>query len=218
MTKKTATKTIKVLLADDHPIVMSGCEATLGDYDIRVVGKARTPEQAVQLFAELAPDVVVLDVKFGTARTGFDAAAQILRADAGAKIVFWSQCEQSSLIKEAYRLGARAFVTKLSDPATLAAAITQAHAGELFLPPEIAQRLANLSIRGDDSPKALLQERELEVFRLMAKGYTAQEIATELGLALRTITTVTQTVRDKLGVQRAADLTLLAVRYSIIEV
>ena len=214
----TETKpAIKVLLADDHPIVMSGCQATLSSLGIDTIGQAKTPTDAVRMYSELKPDVLVLDVKFGQAQTGFDAAKGILKADAAAKIVFWSQCDQDSVIKEAYRIGGHAYVTKVADPAELAAAIASAYAGHMYFHPAIAERLASLSVRGDKSPQVVLDERELEVFKLMAQGMTNTEIATKLHLAPRTISTISQTIKDKIGVHRPADITLMAVRHAIIE-
>lgn len=214
----TESKTaIKVLLADDHPIVMSGCQASLSSLGIDTIGQAKTPADAIRMYAELRPDVLVLDVKFGQSQTGFDAAKGILKADAAAKIVFWSQCDQDSVIKEAYRVGGFAYVTKVADPAELAAAITSAHGGHMYFHPAIAERLASLSVRGDKSPQVLLDERELEVFKLMAQGLTNLEIANHLHLATRTISSISQTIKDKLGVQRPADITLMAVRHAIIE-
>lgn len=214
----TETKpAIRVLLADDHPIVMSGCQAALSSLGISTIGQAKTPADAVRMYAELKPDVLVLDVKFGQAQTGFDAAKDILKADPTAKIVFWSQCDQDSVIKEAYRIGGHAYVTKVADPAELATAITSSHGGRMYFHPAIAERLASLSVRGDKSPQVVLDERELEVFKLMAQGMTNLEIAAQLHLAPRTISTISQTIKDKLGVHRPADITLMAVRHAIIE-
>lgn len=209
--------TIKVLLADDHPIVMSGCQASLSSLGITTIGQAKTPADAVRLYAELKPDVIVLDLKFGLAQTGFDAAKDILKSDPSAKIVFWSQGDQDNVIKEAYRIGAHAYVMKVADPADLAAAITNAHEGHMYFHPTIAERLASLSVRGDKSPQVVLDERELEVFKRMAQGMTNMEIAAQLHLAPRIISTISQTIKDKLGVHRPADITLMAVRHAIIE-
>lgn len=208
---------IQVLLADDHPIVMSGCEVVLSSLGIATIGQARTPTDAVRMYADLKPDVLVLDVKFGQAQTGFDAAKDILKADPKAKIVFWSQCDQDNVVREAYRIGGHAYVTKVADPAELAAAITSAYEGHMYFHPVIAERLARLSVRGDKSPQVMLDERELEVFKLIAQGMTNLELAAQLHLAPRTISTISQTIKDKLGVHRPADITLMAVRHAIIE-
>jgi two-component system invasion response regulator UvrY len=169
------------------------------------------------MYAELKPDVVVLDVKFGQAKTGFDAAKSILEADPNAKIVFWSQFDQDTVIKEAYRIGGHAYVTKVADPADLATAIGSASSGKLYFPPGISDRLATLSVRGDKSPQVVLDDREMQIFRLMAQGLTNHEISEKMGLATRTISNIRTDVMVKLGVQRPAEITLMAVRHGIIE-
>lgn len=210
-------KPIRVMLADDHPIVMTGFAMSLSGHGMDVVGQAKTPDEAATMYGELRPDVLVLDIRFGTELTGLDAAQQVLKAHPGAKIVFLSQFDQDSLIKETYRLGAHAFVTKDCDPADLATAVRQAHAGKLYFPPEIAERLASLAVRGDVSPQSQLDERGLEIFKLMAEGLTNAEIAERLNLSTKTISNISQAVKEKLGVHRQAYITKLAVKHGLIE-
>ena len=149
----TEQKPIRVMLADDHPIVMTGFAMSLAGVGMDVVGQAKTPDEAASMYAELQPDVMVMDIRFGTELTGLDAAEVILKKFPSAKIVFLSQFDQDSLIKETYRIGARAFVTKDCDPADLATAVWHAAEGKLYFLPQIAERLANLSVRGDASPQ-----------------------------------------------------------------
>jgi two-component system, NarL family, invasion response regulator UvrY len=210
-------KPIRVMLADDHPIVMTGFAMSLAAAGMEVVGEARTPGEAVAMYAEHKPDVLVLDIRFGTELTGLDAAQQILGADPRAKIVFLSQFDQDSLIKETYRLGAHAFVTKDCDPADLATAVRHAREGKLYFPPQIAERLASLAVRGDVSPQSQLDQRELEIFKLMAEGLTNAEIAEKLNLSTKTISNSSQAVKEKLGVHRQAYITKLAVKHGLIE-
>ena len=208
---------IRVLLADDHPIVMDGFATSLEGLGIEVVGRARTPEEAISAFHKMEPDVAILDIRFGEQLTGLDAAKQILKDKPTARIVFLTQFDQDSLIKEAYRLGARAFITKDCDPGELAGAVQRAKLGELYFMPAIAERLASLSVLGEQSPQALLDERSLEIFRMMAEGQTNAEIAERLDVSSKTISNASQAIKDKLGVQRAADITRLAVRHGLIQ-
>ncbi|MBR7801369.1 response regulator transcription factor [Undibacterium fentianense] len=208
---------IRVLLADDHPIVMTGFAMSLSAEGVNVVGQAKTPQEAVQQFEALRPDVVVLDIRFGAEMTGLDAARQIMEKHREAQIVFLSQFDQDALIKETYRLGAKAFVTKDCDPAELAVAVHRASQGELYFMPHIAERLANLSVRGDASPQTLLDERSLAIFKLMAEGLTNVEIAEKLDLSQKTISNISQAVKEKLGIHRPALITKLAVKHGLIE-
>ena len=95
---------------------MTGFAMSLEAAGMQVVGQAKTPSEAVALYAAQQPDVVILDMRFGTELTGLDAAQSILKDDPRAKIIFLSQFDQDSLIKETYRMGAHAFVTKDCDP------------------------------------------------------------------------------------------------------
>lgn len=210
-------KKIRVMLADDHPIVMTGFAMSLQGQGLDVVAQARTPEEALAQYQQLQPDVIVLDIRFGEQMTGMDVARQILAQTPSAAIVFLSQFDQDSLIKETYRLGGRAFMTKDCDPADLAAAVQRAHDGELYFLPHIAERLANLSVRGDASPQSQLDERALEIFTLMAEGLTNAEIAEKLDVSTKTISNISQAVKEKLGVHRPAYITRLAVKHGLIE-
>jgi two-component system, NarL family, invasion response regulator UvrY len=208
---------VRVMLADDHPIVMTGFAMSLSEHGMEVVGQAKSPEEALAMYGELQPDVLVLDIRFGTELTGLDAAQNILKAYPRAKIVFLSQFDQDSLIKETYRIGAHAFVTKDCDPADLASAVRHAREGKLYFLPQIAARLASLAVRGDVSPQSQLDERGLEIFKLMAEGLTNAEIAERLNLSTKTISNISQSVKEKLGVHRQAYITKLAVKHGLIE-
>ena len=210
-------KAIRVLLADDHPVVMKGFASALMDYGFEVIGLAKTPSEAISLFQTLCPDVLVIDIRFGETQSGLHAAKKLLEIDKHSKIVFLTQCDQDVMIKEAYRLGAKAFITKDCDPADLATAVTAANKGEIFFLPHIAERLANLAIRGDTSPQSLLDPREIETFRLMALGHTNVEIINILNLSARTVSLVSQKIKDKLGIDRPAEITRLAVKHGLID-
>ena len=213
----TEQKPIRVMLADDHPIVMTGFAMSLAGMGMDVVGQAKSPDEAAALYVERKPDVLILDIRFGTELAGLDAARKVLSTDPHAKVVFLSQFDQDSLIKETYRMGAKAFVTKDCDPPDLATAVRHAHQGKLSFLPQIAERLANLSVAGDASPQSQLDERGLAIFKLMAEGLTNAEIAEKLNLSTKTISNISQSVKEKLGVHRQAYITKLAVKHGLIE-
>jgi two-component system invasion response regulator UvrY len=180
---------IRVLLADDHPIVMSGFSLSLTTMGIEVIGEVTTPNEAVQMYETLQPEVLIMDLRFGERLTGLDAAKTILKNHPAANIVFLSQFDQDALIKQTYSIGGRAFVTKDCSAADLAQAVTD----------------------------ALLDPRELEIFILTAKGRTNQEMADQLGLSQKTISNISHSLKVKLGTNRIADLTLLAVKHGYVE-
>ena len=209
--------TIKVLLADDHPLILEGLRAALSKRGMKVVGEVGSAGEVLGRFKQTRPDVLVLDLRFGPGATGLDVARELLGEQPDARVVFYSQFDQDEVIRDAYRLGAAAFVTKNQAPDVLAQAITDAAQGKTFFIPAIAERLALLGVRGDDSPRAKLDAREAQVFVQLANGFTNNEIAERMSLSAKTIGVIAQTIREKLGVQRAAEMTRLAVRYGMID-
>lgn len=212
-----ATAPMRVLLADDHPIVMSGFALSLKSKGIEVIGEVTTPKEAVESYEKLKPDVLMMDLRFGEKLTGLDAAKTILERHPKANILFLSQFDQDALIKQTYSIGGRGFLTKDISAADLAQAVSDAGRGETYFLDRIAKRLANLSVKGDQSPGAVLDTREFDVFLLTAKGRTTQEISDQLGLSPKTISNVAHSLKEKLGTNRIADLTLLAVKHGYIE-
>jgi two-component system invasion response regulator UvrY len=209
--------TIKVLLADDHPLILEGLRAALTKRGMKVVGEVGSADEVIGRFRQTKPDVLVLDLRFGPGTTGLDVARRLLSEHAEARIVFYSQFDQDEVIREAYRMGACSFVTKNQPPDVLAQAITEAAAGKTFFVPAIAERMALLGVRGDNSPRARLDAREAQVFVQLASGFTNNEIAERMSLSAKTIGVIAQAVREKLGVQRSADMTRLALRYGMID-
>jgi two-component system, NarL family, invasion response regulator UvrY len=209
--------TIKVLLADDHPLILEGLRAALTKRGMKVVGEIGNADEVIGRFKQTRPDVLVLDLRFGPGVTGLDVARALLAEQTEAHIVFYSQFDQDEVIRDAYRLGAAAFITKNQPPDVLAQAITEAAAGKTYFIPAIAERLALLGVRGDDSPRSRLDAREAKVFVQLANGLTNNEIAERMSLSAKTIGVIAQAIREKLGVQRSAELTRLALRHGMID-
>jgi len=209
---------ISVMIADDHPLIVEGLTSVLARHGLKVVGSASEAAAVVGAFAALAPDVLVLDLRFGDGGIGgLDVLQDLHARHPLAKVVIYTQFDQDEVIREAYKRGAKAFVTKNTDPTELAETIARVHQGDTVFMPSIANRLALMSVRGDESPLARLQPREVEVFKLMAQGLTNVEIADRMNLSPKTISTTSQAIKDHLGIHRPADITLLAVKCGLIE-
>ncbi|TAL23016.1 MAG: response regulator transcription factor [Aquabacterium sp.] len=210
-------RTTSVMIADDHPLIVEGLSSVLARHKLKVVGSASDAAAVLDTYAELQPDVLVLDLRFGDGISGLDVLRDLLARSPDARVVVYTQFDQDTVVREAYKRGAKAYVTKSTDPAELARAIAQVHQGETVFMPGIAERLALLSVRGDESPLGKLQPREVEVFKLMAQGLTNVEIAERMNLSPKTISTTSQSIKDHLGIHRPADITLLAVKSGLIE-
>ncbi|RZL02898.1 MAG: response regulator transcription factor [Rubrivivax sp.] len=209
---------ISVMIADDHPLIVEGLTSVLARHGLTVAGSASEASAVVDTLVSLQPDVLVLDLRFGDGGIGgLDILQELQARQVPAKVVVYTQFDQDEVVREAYKRGAKAFVTKNTDPGELADTIVKVHQGETVFTPSIANRLALMSVRGDESPLSKLQPREVEVFKLMAQGLTNVEIAEHMNLSPKTISMTSQAIKDHLGIHRPADITLLAVRCGLIE-
>jgi two-component system invasion response regulator UvrY len=209
---------ITVMLADDHPLLRSGFIEAMGESkEIKVIYSTDNPQDACDAYRRTRPDVVVMDILFKEKMTGLDAMKVILRTNPLARLIVLSQHDQARLIKEAYQLGALAFVPKDAEPELLIDAIKKAAAGEKHFLPEIAQKLAYLTAEQNTDPKALLSQREFDVYRLIASDRSNIEIAEELDLSQKTVNNTLFTLRSKLGLRRNTEIAKHALKHGIIK-
>ena len=209
---------MKVLLVDDHAVVRMGFRLLLQSQShITVVAEAGCGEEACQMYAELAPDVVVMDIGM-PGMGGLEAMRRIRARDASAKILALSAHDDAMHARRALREGALGFLSKRSAPEALIDAIASIGAGRRYIDPSIAQKLALADVDGAaGSPIEQLSEREFEVFMRLARGATVQRIADDLKLSASTIGTHLYNIKQKLGAVNQSELTLLAIRHGLIE-
>ena len=210
-----STPKIRVLLADDHPLILSGFETMIADDEFEVVGTALSAAEAKEAYERLRPDVLVLDVRFGNGRSGLELAGELLERDHAARIIFLSQFGQAQLVRETYQLGGLAFLTKDATRTDLVESIRRAANGRTYFQTQVAESLANLSIH-NTSPSLGLSPRELRIFIQIAKGATFQEVADELAVNIKTVGSDVASIRSRLGVTRPAHMTLLALQHGLI--
>ncbi|MBL5975309.1 MAG: DNA-binding response regulator [Candidatus Leucobacter sulfamidivorax] len=188
---------IRIVLADDHPVVRAGLRAMLsGDPDIDVVGEAATPGDAVSLAAELSPDVVLMDLQFGTDETGADASSRIRALAEPPAVLVLTNYDTDGDILGAVEAGASGYLLKDAPPEELIAAIRAAASGETALAPAIAGRL----LARMRSPQPGLSGREIEVLRLVADGASNSGIGSRLHISDATVKSHLVHVYTKLGV------------------
>jgi two-component system invasion response regulator UvrY len=209
---------INVLLADDHAVVRTGFRLLLQSQpDINVVAEAQSGEAACQMYAELTPDVVVMDLGM-PGMGGLEAMRRIRARNPAARVLALSAHDDPMHARRALREGALGFLSKRSAPEALIEAIAAIAAGRRYIDPELAQKLALAEIEGAArSPIEQLSEREFEVFIRLAGGATVQKIADDLKLSASTIGTHLYNIKQKLGVVNQSELTLLAIRHGLIE-
>jgi two-component system response regulator NreC len=201
---------IRALLVDDHQIVRSGVRRVLeatGRFDI--VGEAAEVSEALERARLLRPDVVVLDLTLRDG-SGLDAIADL--RELGTRVVILSMQDEPAYARKAFELGAQGYVVKDAADEELADAIDAVLADRIYVHPALAARL----VLGE--PEDDLTERERQILRLIALGYTNQEIAGQLFLSVRTIEAHRRHILDKLRLTSRAELVRYALERRIVEI
>jgi DNA-binding NarL/FixJ family response regulator len=188
---------IRIVIADDHPVVRAGIRALLdGEDDLSVVGEAETPEQAVELARTLDPELVLMDLQFGQTTSGADATRSIRSLEAPPYVLVLTNYDTDGDILSAVEAGASGYLLKDAPPSELIAAVRAAASGESALAPAIAGRLMERM----RAPHVSLSSREIEVLRLVADGASNSEIAAALHITDATVKSHLVHVFSKLGV------------------
>jgi two-component system invasion response regulator UvrY len=209
---------IRVMLVDDHAVVRTGFRLLLQSVsEISVIGEAESGEAASQRYAELAPDVVVMDLAM-PGMGGLEALKRIRARYPQARVLALSAHDDPVHARRALQEGALGFLSKRSAPEALIEAVTTVAAGRRYIDASLAQKLALADIEGGTkSPIERLSEREFEVFIRLASGATVQKIADDLKLSSSTVGTHLYNIKQKLDVVNQSELTLIAIRHGLIE-
>jgi two-component system nitrate/nitrite response regulator NarL len=209
------SKRIRILLVDDHPVVRQGLRRILSSFEeIAIEGEASSGREAIDLARDIKPDVVVMDISMPE-MSGIEATS-ILRRDApDVKVLALSMHDNATYIKEALRAGARGYILKDSAPKELVEAISNVNSGTMPISPQAANTLVNQP--GKKKAGEELTQREIDVLRLIARGFTNKEIAAELGLGVRTVETHRENLIRKTRLVTVAELTRFAVAQGYVE-
>ena len=212
-------KQIKILIADDHPVVREGLSAMLSrEQDIQVVGEAKDGIDAVQKSRQLEPDIILMDLRMPEL-DGVEAMRQIRAINPGINFIVLTTYDTDEHIFRGIEAGARAYLLKDAPREELFKAIRAVHRGESLIQPVVASkvldRFAELS-RQAQSPETL-SEREIEVLHLIAKGTANKEIAAELCISQSTVKTHIANIFQKLGARDRTEAVAQAIKKGIIE-
>jgi DNA-binding NarL/FixJ family response regulator len=209
---------IKILIADDHPVVREGLMAMLSrEADFNVVGEAKDGVEAVNKTKELSPDVILMDLRMPE-MDGVEAMRQIRPAMPDVKFIILTTYSDDDYIFSGIEAGARAYLLKDAPREDLFKAIRSVYRGESLIQPVVASKLldrfSQLSRRTPSGEE--LSERELEVLCLMAKGAANKEISAELNIAQSTVKTHITNIFQKLGVNDRTEAVTQALKKGII--
>ncbi|MGW3771615.1 response regulator [Actinomadura verrucosospora] len=210
---------IRVLIADDHPVVRQGLRTFLGiQDDIEVVGEAEDGTSAVTLAESLEPDIVLMDLKMPGA-DGLTALAELRARGVAARVLVLTSVTERGHVLPAVQAGAAGYLYKDVDPQALVQAIRAVHDGHVLFAPDAAEAMLRNGTAGDagrdDRGLAALTEREREVLVHIARGRSNREIARALVVSEKTVKTHVSNLLMKLGVQDRTQAALYAVRHGV---
>lgn len=214
---------IRVLVADDQPLVRDGLTAIIGaDPELEVVGEAATGREAVRLARQLRPDVIVMDVRMPDL-DGIEATRQLARGpESGARILVLTTYDVDAYVYEALRAGASGFLLKDAPRYQLLAAIRTVASGETLLAPAVTRRLVERHLQRP-GPNATagaladLTDRERQILELVARGLSNAEIAERLVLGESTVKTHVGRIFSKLGLRDRAQAVIVAYESGLVE-
>lgn len=210
-------KKIRVLLADDHPVVRKGIRSCLSHRDnMEVVGEAGTGQEALVLARQLVPDLVLMDIDM-PGMSGLAVTETLARELAQVRVLILSMYDHSEYVMRILQSGARGYILKEASTEDLIRAIETVNSGESFFSPEFAKVALNQFVQaGGDPNPGQLTDREREVLIHIAEGLSNKEIASVLNLGVRTVETHRERIMRKLDIHSVAGLTKFAISKGLI--
>lgn len=201
---------IRILLADDHPSLRTGLASILNSQpDLAVVAEAGSGPDAIAAAKSAKPDVIIMDLRM-PGGDGIDAIKELIKRDPDAKVLVLTTFDNEEDVFSALEAGARGYILKDTTREEIIEAVRQVHAGNRFLPPAIAARLADRMIRPGLTP------RELDVLRLVSRGRTNKEIAAAMFISDETVKSHMKGLFQKLGVHDRAEAIAVALQRGLL--
>jgi DNA-binding NarL/FixJ family response regulator len=208
---------MKILLADDHAVVRHGLKQILTDEFKRATfGEARNAQEALDLVWKQDWDVVVLDITM-PGRSGLDALREIRKSKPRLPVLVLSMHPENQFAVRVLKAGASGYMTKESAPEELVGAVKKVLAGGRYVSAALGETLAASLSNSQRAPQEKLSDREFQVLRLIASGKMATEIAKELSLSVKTISTYRTRILEKMGMKNNAELMHYAIQHRLVE-
>ena len=208
---------IRILIVDDHTVVRRGLKQILSEEsDMSVVGEAHNAQEMLTLVRKQPCDVIVADISM-PGRSGLDVLKELKQDRPKLPVLVLSMHPEDQYAVRALKLGASGYMTKESAPEELVKAIRKVVSGGRYVSPSLAEKLAlDLAVDTDRSPHETLSEREHQVFSMIARGKTVKEIADELALSVKTISTYRTRILEKMAMKNNAELIHYAISNRIV--
>lgn len=212
---------IRVVLADDHAVVRSGLKAVLGSAkDIEVVGEAANGNEAIALVNRLHPDVVIMDLTMAE-MDGMTATRALVEQGSASRVLVLTMHTEEEYLMQVLQAGASGYIVKSAADRDLVDAVRTVAKGEVYVQAAAARVLARGITQKDPNAEERarfekLTERERDVLKMVAQGYTAPEIGAKLYISPKTVDTYKQRINEKLGLQHRADYVKVALRLGLL--
>jgi DNA-binding NarL/FixJ family response regulator len=218
--KRDSNRTIRVLLADDHPIVRAGIREAIKELpEVEIVGEVTDGRQAVDLVDSVHPDVVLMDISMPTLN-GLDATERIVKKHPKVRVIILSRHDEVEYYWRALKIGAAGYVLKKSVITELKTAVQRVAAGEIYLSKEVSQRLRKQSslqhLAQVRNPVEQLSSRQREILQLIAEGQTTKAIALILKVSPKTVEYHRAQLMQRLNIFDIPGLVRLAVRSGLV--
>ena len=207
---------VRVILADDHEIVRQGLRVLLEREGFQVVGEASDGREAMKLCEAHHPEVAILDLSMPLLN-GIDAAREIIKSNPHTKVVLLTMHTEDHLILESLRAGVTGYVLKTKTASELVQALRAVCRGEMFLTQSISRTIVQAFLLNAEAPVKSISDRERQVLQLVAEGKTTKEIASLLGISVKTAESHRSNLMDKLNIHDTAGLVRYAIRHGLIE-
>ena len=214
---------IRILLADDHALVLAGIRALIEDDldDVEIVGEANNGRDAVALALQLRPDLIIMDISMKELN-GIEATAQIKHDMPTARVLILSMHTTEDFVRRALKAGASGYIVKDSAPLELKMAIEAIMNDQVYLSPRVSKHLVSGLVGGrreaGESSIDALTARQREILQMIAEGKSTKEIAFVLEVSIKTVETHRAALMDRLGIRDVAGLVLFAVRHGLVSV
>jgi two-component system, NarL family, invasion response regulator UvrY len=210
-------KTVRVLLVDDHAVVREGYRTLIEKHEgLTVIGEASNAATGYQCYKDTQPDVVVMDISM-PGRGGIDAIEHIRQFDPQARILVFTMHARAPYALQAFRAGAKGYVTKSSPPDVLVRAVRSVAEGRIVICPETSELLAFDRVQEETKELEGLSPREFEILRMLLDAKSTDEIASALNLSRKTAANYHYTIKSKLGVASDIELLHLGLRHGLVE-
>lgn len=210
-------RTSSILLVDDHPLLRAGLAARLAaEPDLKVSGEAASESEALEFLRQGLPDLAIIDISLRDS-SGLDLVRQIRARSTACKVLVISGFRESIYGERALRAGALGYLNKQETDDRLLEAVRTVLKGKRFCSPTLTQRLMTQALNGDQELRGVerLTDRELDVYRMIAEGFSSGVIAAKLFISTHTVDTHRENIKRKLGLRSAGELTRSAVHWQL---